>query len=367
MVWQWMAIGLALLTAVGLGAALSRLFHVVSRSVAKRPDSNRFVSLSRAIQNPLAGLIALGALSLALHFIALGGHVGAVFDKGIAQLFIGEGAWLLVGGGRWLTADLETRLLGADEFSSRGARTQLRLAHYVWSGLVVLMALALILSGFRVVRTIGVSLLASAGILGIVVGIAAQKSIGGLVAGIQLAVTQQVRIGDTVIVDTERGTVEEIHLTFVVLRLWDLRRMIVPATHFLEQSFQNWTRVRTHLLGSVDLWVDYAAPLAPLREELARACSASNLWDGKTCLLQVTDASDKAIKIRMLVSAEGSTHLFDLRCDVREKVVALLQSLKGGLYLPHDRSSSFPDVVTVSALSIPPAATDRQPHVPVAG
>jgi small-conductance mechanosensitive channel len=221
------------------------------------------------------------------------------------------------------------------------------------------------LSGFHVVRTIGVSLLASAGILGIVFGIAAQKSIGGLVAGIQLAVTQQLRIGDTVIVDTERGTVEEIHLTFVVLRLWDLRRLIVPATHFLEQSFQNWTRVRTHLLGTVELWVDYAAPLAPLRAELALACKTSKLWDGKTCLLQVTDASDKALKIRMLVSAEGSGHLFDLRCEVRERVVELLQSLGGGIYLPHDRSSSLPDLPEPPRTIITEPVAERETHAAI--
>jgi small-conductance mechanosensitive channel len=208
----------------------------------------------------------------------------------------------------------------------------------VGRGLIVLIAVALILSGFSAVRTIGVSLLASAGIVGIVVGIAAQKSLGGLVAGIQLAVTQQIRLGDTVVVGIETGTVEEIHLTFVVLRLWDLRRLIVPASTFLEQTFQNWTRVRTHLLGAVDLWVDYSTPLAPVREQLARCCHASKLWDGVTCLLQVTEASDKAMKIRLLVSSEGWENLFNLRCEIRESVLGLLQSLGGGTYLPHDRS-----------------------------
>jgi len=248
---------------------------------------------------------------------------------------------------------LETRLLANDEFMSRGPRTQVRLARHVWTGLVVLVALALILSGFHVVRTIGVSLLASAGIVGIVFGIAAQKSLGGLVAGIQLSMTQQLRIGDTVVVDTELGVVEEMHLTFVVVRLLDLRRLIVPATHFLDQSFQNWTRVRTHLLGSVELWVDYAAPLEQLRAELLRICKANKLWDGQTCTLQVTDASDKALKVRLMISAEGSTRLFDLRCEVREQIVALLQSLSGGRYLPHDRSSNLPDAAASLESTMP--------------
>ncbi len=342
--WQWLAMAAALAGAVGIGVALSRLFHLFSRSLSHRPQTSWFVSLSRAIQSPLAGLLSVGAFDLAVRYIDLVGNLSVIVDTLASQLLIAGGAWLLVAAGRSLAANLEKGLLGDDEFASRGARTQVRLARHVWTWLVVLLAVAGALSGFHAVRTIGVSLLASAGIVGIVVGIAAQKSLGGIMAGIQLSMTQQLRIGDTVVVDTELGTVEEIHLTFVVLRLWDLRRLIVPATHFLEQSFQNWTRVRTHLIGSVELWVDYAAPLAALREELARVCKASKLWDSQSCVLQVTDASDKALKIRMLVSAEGPSGLFDLRCEVRERLVALLRSLDGGVYLPHDRSSNLPEV-----------------------
>jgi small-conductance mechanosensitive channel len=353
--WQWLAMLAALAGAVGIGVALSRLFHLLSRSFAPKPQSSWLVSLSRAIQTPLASLLAVGAFDWAVHYIDLVGNISVIVDTVASQLLIAGGAWLLVLAGRSLAADLERNLLGDDEFASRGARTQVRLARHVWTGLVVLLALATALSGFHAVRTIGMSLLASAGIVGIVAGIAAQKSLGGVVAGIQLSMTQQLRIGDTVVVDTEFGTVEEIHLTFVVLRLWDLRRLIVPATHFLEQSFQNWTRVRTHLVGSVELWVDYAAPLAPLREELARVCHASKLWDGQSCVLQVTDASDKALKLRMLVSAAGASGLFDLRCEVRERIAALLQSLDGGIYLPHDRSSNLPEAAPAPGTPGPPA------------
>jgi small-conductance mechanosensitive channel len=351
--WQWAAMAAALAGALGLGVALSRLFHLFLNSFAKRPHTNWLVSLNRAIQNPIASLIALGAFDLAVHFIDLVGHVSQLVDALTRQLLTAAAAWLLIESGRALAARLETRLLADDEFMSRGPRTQVRLARHVWTGLVVLVALALILSGFHVVRTIGVSLLASAGIVGIVFGIAAQKSLGGLVAGIQLSMTQQLRIGDTVVVDTELGVVEEMHLTFVVVRLLDLRRLIVPATHFLDQSFQNWTRVRTHLLGSVELWVDYAAPLEQLRAELLRICKANKLWDGQTCTLQVTDASDKALKVRLMISAEGSTRLFDLRCEVREQIVALLQSLSGGRYLPHDRSSNLPDAAASLESTMP--------------
>ena len=338
--WQWMAMGAALVGAVGVGFVLARLFYWLSRPISKGRWS-WLVSLSRAIQRPLAALFALATFDLAVHFIDLVGHISVTVDTVARQLLIGGGAWLLIAAGGSLTVSLEKNLVVADEFESRGARTQLRVAHRALSAILVVVALALILSGFTAVRHIGLSLLASAGIVSIVIGIAAQKALSGLVAGIQLSITQQVRIGDTVVVDTEMGTVEEIHLSFVVLRLWDLRRLIVPATRLLEQPFQNWTRVRTHLLGTVELWVDYSAPLETLRDELARVCKASKRWDGRTSDLRVTDASDKALRVQMLVSAEGSGNLFELRCEVRERIVASLKSLAGGIYLPHDRSSNI--------------------------
>jgi small-conductance mechanosensitive channel len=339
---QWLAMAGALMGAVGIGVALSRLFHRLSVALSRRPAKSWFVSLSGAIQNPLTGLVALGAFDWAVHLIDLVGHISVVVDTVARQLLIGVGAWFLVAAGGALAGTLEESLVGTDEFSSRGVRTQLRVAHRVLSALVVLLALALILSSFDAVRNIGVSLLASAGIASVVIGIAAQKTLGGMVAGIQLSIAQPVRIGDTVVIDTELGTVEQIHLTFVVLRLWDLRRLIVPASRFIDQSFQNWTRVRSHLLGTVELWVDYAAPLATLRDGLTRICKASTFWDGQTCRLQVVDSSEKSMKIRMLVSADGSGNLFDLRCEVREQLLALLQSLDGGIYLPHDRSGAPP-------------------------
>ena len=249
--WQWAAMVLALIAAVAVGAGVARVSHIASRGLLKRPKSSWFVAMTRAVQNPVASLVALGVFDLAVHLIDLEGRVSEVVDTAARQLLIGASAWFLLAAGGSLALTLEKRLLGLGEYTSRGVRTQLRLARRVGRGVIVLVALALILSGFSAVRTIGVSLLASAGIVGIVVGIAAQKSLGSLVAGIQLAVTQQIRLGDTVVVGSETGTVEELHLSFVVLRLWDMRRLIVPASTFLEQTFQNWTRVRTQLQQAV--------------------------------------------------------------------------------------------------------------------
>jgi small-conductance mechanosensitive channel len=341
--WQWLAMLGALLLALGLGFAVSRIFLLISRLMGDRPNTSWLRSLGQAIQTPLTALLALGTFDAEVHWIDLTGRVSVWVDTFSRQLFVAGLAWLIIDVSESVTASLERRLLGQDEFESRGIRTQLLIAHRAFSVIVVLGAAAAILSGFHAVRNIGVSLLASAGIASVVIGIAAQKTLGSFLAGIQLSVSQPMRLGDTVVVDTEFCTVEEIRLTYIVLKTWDLRRLVVPVNRFLDQSFQNWTRVRTHLLGTVELWVDYNTPLVPPRDELTRICTESKLWDKRVCRLQVTDASDKAMKLRMLVSADNAGNLFDLRCEVREKMIAFLNAYHGGIHLPFGRNANMPD------------------------
>jgi len=328
--WQWLAMAAALLLALAIGFTLSRVFLLVSRLMGKRQPASWLVSFGQAIQTPLTGLLALGTFDGAVHWIDLTGRVSLFVDTLSRQLFIAGLAWLIIDASESVTDSLERSLSGQDEFQSRGIRTQLLVAHRAFSVIVVVGAVAGILSGFHAVRNIGVSLLASAGIVSVVIGIAAQKTLGNLLAGILLSVSQQIRLGDTVVLDNEFCTVEEIRLTYVVLRTWDLRRLMVPVNKFLDQTFQNWTRVRTHLLGTVELWVDFGTPLAAPRQELARLCRESKLWDQRVCSLQVTASSDKAMKLRLLVSAENASQLFDLRCEVREKMIAFFDSLAGG-------------------------------------
>jgi small-conductance mechanosensitive channel len=157
------------------------------------------------------------------------------------------------------------------------------------------------------VRQFGASILASAGIAGIVVGFAAQRSIATLLAGFQIALTQPIRVDDVVIVEGEWGRIEDITLTYVVVRVWDLRRLVVPITHFIEQPFQNWTRASADIIGSVFLYVDYTVPLEPLRAELTRILTSSRLWDGKVNALQVTEAKEHTLELRALVSAADAS------------------------------------------------------------
>jgi small-conductance mechanosensitive channel len=178
---------------------------------------------------------------------------------------------------------------------------------------------------FEKVHQIGVSILAYAGIAGIIVGFAAQRSISTLIAGIQIAITQPIRIDDVVIVENEWGRIEEITLTYVVVRIWDQRRLIVPITFFIESPFQNWTRESAEILGTVFMYVDYRAPIDELRSELERIVAETSLWDKRVAKIQVTNTTDKAIELRALVSAENSSNAWELRCTVREKLISFLQ------------------------------------------
>jgi small-conductance mechanosensitive channel len=178
---------------------------------------------------------------------------------------------------------------------------------------------------FEPVRQLGTSILATAGIAGIIIGFAAQRSISTLLAGLQIALTQPIRLDDVVIVENEWGRIEDISLTYVTVRIWDQRRLIVPINHFIEQPFQNWTRSSADILGTVFLHVDYRAPLAEIRTELDRILAESPYWDGKVKVLQVTDAGPQTLELRALGSAADASLAWDLRCEVREKLVTFLQ------------------------------------------
>jgi small-conductance mechanosensitive channel len=187
-------------------------------------------------------------------------------------------------------------------------------------------ALAAMLMTFEKVRQLGASILASAGIIGIIVGVAAQRTIATFLAGIQIAVTQPIRIDDVVIVENEWGRIEKITLTYVIVRIWDLRRLVLPITYFIEKPFQNWTRVTADILGTVFVYVDYTVPAQAVRDELQRILKSSTLWDGKVCGLQVTNTTEHTVELRALMSAADASKAWDLRCEVREKLVNFIQS-----------------------------------------
>lgn len=216
--------------------------------------------------------------------------------------------------------DAEDNLLARKHF------TQMRILERAGVTLVALITLSVALMTFEPVRQYGVSLLASAGAAGFVLGLAMQPVLSNLVAGIQIAITQPIRIEDAIIVENEWGWVEEITATYVVVRLWDWRRLVLPLTYFIQKPFQNWTRDGASLIGSVFVYVDHRAPVAAMREKLAEIARATPLWDGKVVNLQVSDAKESTIKIRMLVSARNAPQAWDLRCVVREAMITWLQA-----------------------------------------
>jgi len=190
---------------------------------------------------------------------------------------------------------------------------------------VGLIALAAALMSFPSVRQLGVSLFASAGVAGIVLGIAARPTLGNMIAGMQIAMSQPIRIDDVVVVENEFGRVEEITMTHVTLKLWDERRMIVPLTWFIENPFTNWTRTGASILATVYLYADYRVDVDAVRAELSRIVAATDLWDRRVAALQVTDATERSVQLRALVSASNSGIAWDLRCLVREQLIGFLR------------------------------------------
>jgi len=213
----------------------------------------------------------------------------------------------------------------SNNLRARKIRTQIIYVKKVVIVILVLFCVSLILLSFPGVRKFGTTILAGAGVAGIIIGFALQKSLVNLFAGIQIAFTQPIKIDDAVVVEKEWGWIEEINLTYVVVRIWDLRRLVLPITYFTENPFQNWTRNNAQILGSVFLYVDYSMPLAPLRQHFEKVLSETKLWDQETSVLQVTDTTEKTMTIRMLMTAQNSPIAFDLRCYVREKMIEFIQ------------------------------------------
>jgi small-conductance mechanosensitive channel len=252
----------------------------------------------------------------------------AVVDLVVRSLLIGAVTWLAL---RLITlgfsrAEVYLARHIADANRLRSLQTQLALPRAVLRIAAIVVGTALVLMQFDVVRSVGVSLLASAGVVGVILGLAAQRSAASLLAGIQLAVSQPIRIGDVVVVENEWGQVEEIGLINVVVKLWDLRRLVLPVSYFLEKPFQNWTRGEADLLGTVVLHLDYSINLDELRAEVSRILDGTPLWDRRAQAVQVTDLAAATVELRVLLSARDGTQLWDLRCLVRESLLAWRQA-----------------------------------------
>ncbi len=270
------------------------VLQVILRNAGEAGESGRFI----------AGLLHLNALCL----IAALTWFGVRCVKAIADTIV-----------ELNPADV------SDNLRARRIQTQTKVLSRAITVLIVLIGSGMALMTLPLLRQLGTSLLASAGVAGLVVGFAARPVLSNLLAGLQLALTQPIRLEDVVIIENEWGHIEEITGTYVVVRIWDQRRMIVPLQWFIERPFQNWTRTNSEILGTVLIWVDYRLPLAPVRQEAERICKKAPEWDGRLCLLQVVDANDRAMQLRMLVSAGDAARSWDLRCRVREGLVDFIQ------------------------------------------
>jgi small-conductance mechanosensitive channel len=281
----------------------------------------------RKFKNPALVVVLLIDFIFLKELFNLGESASASVNQIITLWIIFCVTWLLIKAIS-LTRELILRQYDMDEKDNLKARkvyTQFRVLERIIIFLVIVIAIAVALMTFEGIKRIGISLFASAGVAGIIIGFAAQKLLGSILAGFQIALTQPIRIEDVVIVENEWGWIEEITLTYVVVRIWDKRRLIVPTTYFIEKPFQNWTRVSADILGTVFIYTDYQVPVEELRKEFTRILEESGLWDGKVNVMQVTNATEKSVEIRALMSAADSPTAWDLRVLVREKLIAYLQ------------------------------------------
>jgi len=279
------------------------------------------------IYKPIRFLLPSLILLIIIPFITMPTKIRLFINHILVIWLIIGVAWLVISIIAILKAVILSRynIKTKDNLKVRQITTQLNIIQRVLIVLIVILTISAILMTFDKVRQIGISILASAGVAGIVVGFAAQRSLANLIAGIQIAITQPIRIGDVVIVENEWGTIEEITLTYVVVQIWDQRRLVVPINYFLEHSFQNWTKSSAELIGAIFIYVDYGIPVDELRRELEKIVNASPLWDKRVANIQVTNATEKTMEIRALVSAENSSKTWELRCLVREKLIDFIQ------------------------------------------
>ena len=320
--------GPLLISAMVAAVLASLLFALGARLLTRAvAGSSMATQVARAVRAPARLLLPLLAIVVVWHGAA-DDLVGRTMVQRLTTMaMIAALTWLLVravGGYGQAVIDANPVTV-ADNLQARRIHTQTRVLTRTIGSVLWLAGIALMLMTIPAVRQVGASLLASAGVIGLVAGFAARPVLGNMIAGLQIGLTQPIRIDDVVIVEGEWGVIEEIQSAYVVVRIWDDRRLVVPLQYWVEKPFQNWTRKSAQLTGTVTLWVDYRMPLAPLREQLQRACAESPHWDGRLALLQLVEAGERAMQVRALVTAADAGQAWDLRCHVRESLVDFVQ------------------------------------------
>ncbi|WNG90495.1 mechanosensitive ion channel [Mycobacterium sp. ITM-2016-00317] len=329
-------IGGSVAFAYGLGLAVSWLLQRLGRRSAVLAD------VAHLTRMPLRATLVVIAASAAVTRTTDAQAWRGWLDHTLVIALIAMLTWVVVSLIRVAERQVIARFAGGDEGLTdadrhrRKIKTQVTVLRRLVVAVVVMLGMAAALMTFPAFSDIGKTLFASAGVLTVVAGLAAQTSLGSVFAGIQIAFSDAIRVGDVVVLEDEWGRIEEITLTYVVVHLWDERRLVLPCTYFTNTPFQNWTRNATELLGTVELDVDFTVPFDAMRAELDRMLHANEKWDGRVGVLQVTDAVDGLVRVRILLSAPNAGAVFDLRCDIREGMVSWLQRTNPGA-LPRKR------------------------------
>ena len=320
------------LAIVSVGIFAGLIFHYILfkifERIARHSETTFDDSLLKHTRKPTRILFLLIVMRFLLPLLNLGAGELDFIKHFMGLCLIPITAWLLIN----MTSVVEDVILSqykvdvADNLQARKIQTQLHVFKRIATVIIGILTLAAVLMTFEKVRQLGTSILASAGVIGIIVGVAAQRTLATFIAGLQIAVTQPIRLDDVVIVENEWGRIEEITLTYVVVRIWDLRRLVVPITYFIEKPFQNWTRATADILGTVFLYVDYTVPIQAVREELHRILKELELWDGKVWGLVPTNATERTVELRALMSAPDASTAWNLRCQVRERLIEYVRN-----------------------------------------
>lgn len=362
-VWPWVIVAASVPVGFGLARIAAGVFRRGGSLVARRTATPWDEKTLDAAIGPVTLCLGVVLTAGLAKLTRIGQGLVTDLRSLLSALFIGGVAWLLMRIVGILTEVLDARALrhleeGSE--SSRGLRTQARVLERVARVLIVMVAGALVLMNFEAVRNVGVSLLASAGIAGVVLGLAAQKPVGAILSGLHILFTRPIDLGDKVVVDGEFGTIEEIRLTHVVVKIWDERRLIVPTARLLDQSFQNWTKHGSEKLGTVEIYVDYRTPVDALRRHFESILPSSELWDERVKAVQVTNVTERTIEVRLLVSARDPGQLFDLRCWLREEMLRWVQELESGAYLPQERLTRTSSVMEAAEGRAPASGRTRR-------
>lgn len=319
------AAAIAIAAAVAIALLLHWLAYAIGIRIVRRIGWAPVIL--PAIYHPTRWLVVLLALSAGMRGLRLGERVQAIWSIVSAMAFVLLMGWTVLALLRAARTLIERKsdMSVADNLRARRQHTRVRILYRIAQCVVGFIVIALMLMTIPGVRAVGVTLMASAGIVGLAVGAAAQPALKNLIAGIQMAFSEPIRLDDVVIVEGEWGRIEDITLTYVVVRIWDDRRMVVPVSYFLEKPFQNWTKKTSDLLGTIFLYVDPTADVERIRAKFVEVASANRRWDKRVAIVQVTDHRADAMELRGLLSARNAGEAFDLRCEVREAMLAFLR------------------------------------------